>query len=253
MSLKITNLCLEINKKIICKNLNVSMKAGEIWCILGKNGVGKTSFLQSLCGIKKISNGMVLFNEINLLTIHPKIRATIIGLLQQEHDYLFPASVREIVLAGRHPHDKKIIGETKSDLGIVTAILGQLDLAVLAEKIITELSGGERRRAAIGTLLAQAPEVYLLDEPSNHLDIHYQIKFLELFKNIAHDQQKTIIMVTHDLNLAAKYADKVMLFFENGFILSGDKKELLTAPQLTKLYDYSIQHFFHQGHDYFFV
>lgn len=253
MTLTLTNLHIEINKKTICKNFNVTLQPGEIWCLLGKNGAGKTSFLQSLCGIRPLKDGIILFNDTNLLTMPAKTRAKIIGMLQQEHDYIFPASVQEIVAAGRHPHDTKIIGETKADASIITAILAQLDLVTLAEKNIMEVSGGERRRAAIGTLLAQMPKIYLLDEPSNHLDIHYQIKILEIFKHIADTQQKTMIMVTHDLNLAAKYADKIMLLFDDGSIVCGDKKELLTASQLSQLYNHPIQHLLHEERDYFFV
>lgn len=253
MTFLLKNIQLHVAQKTICDHFSLTIHPGEIWCILGKNGVGKTSFLHSLCGIKPLTTGAVSYQTTDLLNATPHIRAKTIGLLQQEQDFLFPAKVQDIVLAGRHPHTHKLIGETQADHEITNTILKQLDLDTLSERNITTLSGGERRRAAIGTLLAQAPEIYLLDEPSNHLDIHYQIKILEIFKNLAHDKQKIIIMVTHDLNLAAKYSDKIILFFDDAQIITGDKKTILTAEQLSRLYDHPIQMLSHQQQDYFFA
>lgn len=253
MTLSIKYLQLHVGTKNLCDDFSVTLQAGEIWAVLGKNGVGKTSFLHALCGIKKVTQGAVHYNDLDLLNASPQHRAKIIGLLQQEPDYLFPTSVQDIVLAGRHPHTHKFTGETQVDYDITTTILKQLDLLDLAERNITTLSGGEKRRAAIGTLLAQAPAIFLLDEPSNHLDIHYQIKMLEIFAKLAREQQKIIVMVTHDLNLAAKYADKVMLFFEYAPIVCGDKIALLTSDNLSKLYAHPIQALSHQQQTYFFT
>lgn len=241
MSLELQNITLKLATKTVCQNLSLSLKPGDMWAILGKNGVGKTSFLHSLCGLKPLKEGSIVFKQQPLPQLASKEKAKLIGLLQQEQQYVFPNTVFEMVMAGRHPHCSKLLGESKADHDVVHNLLNDFGLNDFGHKNILELSGGEKQRVAIATLFAQQPEILLLDEPCNHLDLQHQTQILEKLRSLAKKENKIVIMVLHDLNLIAKFCDKVMLLFDENTVHFGDAHEQLTEQQLTKLYHHPIK------------
>lgn len=253
MNVILQNLSLTIASKILCHNFSAVLSPGEVWGVLGKNGAGKSSFLLALAGLKSFQNGKVLLDRQELSSLSTKSKAKIIGLLLQEQFYIFPNTVFETVIAGRHPHSSRLLGETKNDQKVVKEILLQLMLAELHSKNILELSGGEKQRVAIATLFAQDPQVMLMDEPCNHLDIHHKIVVLNKLRQLAKERNKIIIMVLHDINIAAEYCDKVMLFFEEGRIISGDTATLLTKENLSNLYHHPIKIIHSENRDYYTV
>ena len=241
MSFELQNVSLRLANKTVCRNLSLSLKPGEIWGILGKNGIGKTTFLHGLCGIKPFQEGSILFKKQPLLQSTGKEKAKLIGLLQQEQQYVFPNTVFEMVMAGRHPHCSKLFNESKVDHKIVQEILTKFELRELAHKNVLNLSGGEKQRVAIATLFAQQPHILLLDEPCNHLDIQHQIRILEQLQHLAKKENKIIIMVLHDLNLIAKFCDKVLLLFGDSTVRFGNTHTEFTEQQLKKLYGHPIK------------
>ncbi len=224
------------NGKRICESANFQLNPGEIWGILGMNGCGKTTLLHTLAQLYSLSAGNIFLNNVNCKTLNSEKIARTIALLLQQQEMLFPQSVFDYCLAARYPH-------TTSDLenrNIVKNALKTMDLLSLQHKNILEISGGEKRRAAIACVLAQTPSIYLLDEPTNHLDISHQHQLLQHLQDLAINQSATIVMSLHDLNMAEKYCTHLMLLSHEG-ILCDNKQAVMTENALSNLYHSRLQ------------
>lgn len=231
---------IKIEQKTICEDLTLSMHPGEIWGILGPNGSGKTTFLHSLAGLHPITSGEIWLGERSLFTISIQALAQIRGILLQDFPLSFPQTVWEYCLAGRYPYLHYFKKESEYDKQIVMTALQKMELTHLLKKNIMRLSGGEKRRVAIAALLAQTPNIYLLDEPTNHLDIPHQLRVFNYLHQLAKESQ-TIIMTLHDINHAQIFCQKILLLFPNGKTLQGKTQEILTAENLTQLYQHPLQ------------
>jgi len=206
------NLTLQLGNKNLFSHLDIQFAPGEIWGILGPNGSGKTTLLHALSGLHKPYDGHVSFQNKNLHALPLKTRAQHIGLLFQDSEYPFPSSVLETTMIGRHPFDGSWFKKYSSrDLQLAKDALKKVDLLNLQHHDVNTLSGGEKRRLAIATLLTQSPIVYLLDEPTNHLDIEQQLSVLSILKDLAKTQNKTIIIVLHDLTIIRAFCDKLLI------------------------------------------
>lgn len=239
--LETRGLNLSIGDKLICRDLNFSVQQGERWGVLGVNGVGKTSLLLALAGLKTTQAGTVHMQGKALSELSGRQLAQICGVMFQDNDDAFPASVLETALIGRHPHLRAWEWEGAEDEAIARASLQAVGLADLAQRLSNTLSGGERRRLALATLLAQDPPLMLLDEPVNHLDLHHQIDALELLTQQVTQHGKTAVMVLHDVNLAARYCDALLLLFGDGEVLQGPVREVLTVDNLSHLYGHPVR------------
>jgi len=235
------NLKIKISNTRVCDELNIECKESEVWGILGRNGKGKTTLLHTLAGLHPIECGGINLQNKNLSGLNRKQIAQQLGILLQQHENSFPCSVLETVITGRHPHISNWQWENKNDYAIAEDALKSVQLSHLANRPINQLSGGERQRVAIATLIAQNPEILLLDEPNSHLDLKYQIQILDYLCHHTKQHQKTILMTLHDLNLAARYCDKLILLLGDGKTLIGNTKELLSEENLFKLYDYPVK------------
>lgn len=230
------NLTLTMNNKTICRNLTLTLKPGEIWGILGPNGCGKTTLLQTLAGILPYDKGQILLQGQELKKLKQKHIARTIGIALQEYTPFFPQTVREYCLAARFPHQTYFQAASLSDQGIVSAALVETDLFDLQHALITDLSGGEKKRLMLGALLAQTPAIYLLDEPINSLDLRYQHRLLRSFSARAKKNFGIVLMVLHDVNLALRFCDSILLHFKDGSLLQGTHKEMLKRELLSALY-----------------
>ncbi|VAW73391.1 hypothetical protein MNBD_GAMMA10-2716 [hydrothermal vent metagenome] len=239
-SLQTQNLCVDISGKKVCENLQLNLKPGEIWGVLGRNGIGKTTLLHTLAGLRTASGGSIVLNQQDIQQMPRKAIAKKLGLLLQHVEDAFPVSVLETVVSGRHPHIANWQWESRTDYDQARTALEQVEMISFAQRQVNELSGGERQRVSIATLLTQDPDIFLLDEPNSHLDLKYQIQLLDILTEKARNQQKTIVMTLHDLNLAARYCDRVLLLTGDGDTLMGDTEALLTEKNLMKMYDYPI-------------
>lgn len=229
-----------IANKNVCKNLDLAIKPGQVWGILGRNGVGKTTLLHTLAGLRKTDSGQILLNTTNIKDISRKKIAQTLGLLLQQSEESFPSSVIDTVLTGRHPHIDNWSWESNKDLEIAKKALETVQMLDMANRSVDQLSGGEKQRVAIASLIAQAPQLYLLDEPNSHLDLKHQMQLLGYFSELANNTHTSTIMTLHDINLAQQYCTHLILLYGNGKVLSGAIDELLTEKTLSELYQYPL-------------
>ena len=236
-----TGLSVEIAGKQVCRDLNLHVRPGECWAILGMNGVGKTTLMHTLAGLRAPLAGDILLADQNIEQLSRKQIARHMGLLLQDYEDAFPGSVMQTVLCGRHPHLRNWQWESSEDINIAQQALAFVDMGEFADRSILSLSGGERRRVAIATLLCQQTKLLLLDEPTNHLDLRFQHTMLSALSSQIQQQHQAAIMIMHDVNLAIRYCDHVLLLFDNGEHLAGHSKEVITVDRLSSLYDYPMR------------
>lgn len=245
MILSLNHVTIDINHKTICKDLSLDIVPGQTWAILGPNGIGKTTFLNCLMGLHKVTQGDISLDGQSLKSYSTKVIAKHIGFLLQNQEYTFPHTVIETISSGAYARNLK----TKDVDGQIKKILDQLHLSELAGKSVIQLSGGEKRLVDFATILLQSPQFYLLDEPTNHLDLKYQQQLLSLSRSLA-KQGKSIVMSTHDINLASQYSDKVLMIFGNGVTIHGNTRDLLQQESLETLYQCQIKKLYHEERHY---
>lgn len=239
--LKTQDLHLRIGDKMLCRQLQIELHPGEAWGLLGRNGAGKTTLLHSLAGLHPIQQGQILLDGQPLHALHRKQIAKKIGLLLQHTEDSFPISVYQSVLAARYPHLDFWQQESADDFMRVEQALHQVDMLHMRQRMTNQLSGGERQRVAIAALIAQDPNIFLLDEPNSHLDLQHQMQLLEHLACLVRQQHKTLLMSLHDLNLASRFCSHLLLFTGNGEVLAGPREELLRCELLETVYGYPIR------------
>lgn len=216
--------------------LNLSIEPGQIWGVLGPNGAGKTTLLHTLAGLLPARSGKVMLNESSLSELKRRDIAQQVGLVFQERQDSFPATVLETALIGRHPWLSPWENEQGEDQARAQQALAALDVGHLSDRLLDTLSGGERQRVAIATLMTQDPNIWLLDEPTNHLDLHHQVKVMNLLRDQA-QSGKAVFMCLHDLNLAARWCSHVLLLYTNGDACWGPAENMLVPDALELLYN----------------
>ncbi len=234
-------LSVTIADKTICQKLDLQIKSGQSWAILGMNGVGKTTLLHTLAALRTPQSGTIELLGKNIFQLNKRAIAKILGLLLQDHEDAFPGSVMQTVLTGRHPHMNNWQWESAQDIAIAKQALAFVELEEFAERSILTLSGGERRRVALASLLCQQPKLFLLDEPTNHLDLRYQHRLLDNLSTQLRQQNKTAIMIMHDVNLAMRYCNHALLLFNDGSHQIGFCNEVINKESLSRLYDYPMR------------
>lgn len=215
--------------------LNIDFNRGQVWGVLGPNGAGKSTLLHTMAGLRAPLSGDIVLDGQPLASWRRKRVAQHVGMVFQERHDEFPATVLESVLIGRHPFLKTWQWESDLDVLLARQAMQSLDIAGLEERLVNTLSGGEKQRVSIATVLVQAPEIWLADEPTNHLDLHHQVAVLRLLKHQA-EQGATVIMSLHDINLAARWCDHILLLYPNGDACWGQSDNMLIAEALEGLY-----------------
>jgi len=186
-------------------------KPGEVVAILGPNASGKSTLLKLIAGALAPLSGRILLNGFVTHSLTPRTRAQRIAVVQQESLLLFPSRVWEFVLQGRHAHGRSLRFESDDDIIIAKNALAQVGAADLSDRSMDQISGGEKQRVILARALAQQPLLLLLDEPTLHLDIAAQVDLLHTLRRLAAENRYTVVVVTHELNLAAEYTDQVVL------------------------------------------
>lgn len=225
----------------VCRGLNLRIRSGERWAILGRNGSGKTTLLHTLAGLRPAQGGKIFLKDKRLHEWRARQRARVVGTLLQHYDDPFPSTVLETALIGRHPHLQRWKWEDSNDLEEAREALHAMDLGGFENRSVATLSGGERRRLAIATLLTQNPQLLLLDEPTSHLDLFHQLHALRLLTNLAAQQERALIMVLHDITGAVRHCDHALLLFGEGQALAGPVTEVVNEANLARLYGYPIR------------
>jgi iron complex transport system ATP-binding protein len=219
----------------VCASLDLAVLPGECWAILGRNGAGKTTLLHTLAGLRRADAGSIEIAGRPLAATAQREIARLRGLLMQDDSDVFPATVLDTVLVGRHPHLARWQWESAEDVRIAREALAAADMAGTEARDVRTLSGGERRRVALAALLTQQPRLFLLDEPSSHLDLAHQLALLDRLVATVRAADKALIMVVHDVNLAARCCDHALLLAD-GEAHAGSAAELLTAERLSEIY-----------------
>jgi iron complex transport system ATP-binding protein len=215
--------------------LDLAVRPGAFVAVLGRNGTGKSLTLHTLAGLRFPSGGRVRLDGHDVDRMARRDVARRVGLLLQDLEPGWPTTVLESVLVGRHPHLAPWQWEHENDRRIALAMLARVGLGAFGARSTATLSGGEQRRVAMASLLAQQPDVYLLDEPMNHLDPHHQFAVLDVFRERAHAGQ-AVVATLHDPTVAARYADEVLLLHGDGRWQAGPADELLRPEPLSELY-----------------
>jgi iron complex transport system ATP-binding protein len=247
MRLQTIHLNLSIGPRVLVQHLNWQVNAGDCWCIIGRNGAGKTTLLRTLAGLPGLpkDDGEIIINDLALplwpLTELAKLRA----YLPQGRNDAFAYRAIDTVLAARHPYNDGHYWESDEDLDLAFAALNELDVVGLAQRDVRSLSGGERQRVALAALLAQDAQYMLLDEPANSLDLSHQISMMELFAQRCKRDHKAVIMVSHDLNLAFRYATHALLLMPDGGWQAGSVRQTMTEELLSQCLEHPIETIWH--------
>lgn len=227
MSIKVENLSISYGKKNVVKNVSFEVKEGEIVCIIGPNGSGKSTILKAISRCIKPIEGRVLLDGMDIRKKSSKDTAKKIAILPQIKSAPPDIKVKELISYGRYPHMKFGKGLKNTDKEIISWAIKKTGLFDMKERAVETLSGGERQRAWIAMTLCQKPQILIMDEPTTYLDIQYQIDTLELIKELNEKLKITIIMVLHDLNQAARYADRVLAINKGTLLAFGKPKDVL--------------------------
>lgn len=234
--LKVKNLSGGYNKKIIIKDISFAIQRGDFLGIIGPNGSGKSTLLRLMSRVLIPQKGNIVFEDKDISEMKLKEFCRQTAFVPQDTLINFSFSVEEIVLMGRIPHLKRLQFESKRDFLIAQNALSLTDTLSLKEKQIDTLSAGERQRVIIAKALAQEPILLFLDEPTSHLDIGHQIQILDLLKKLNRERNLTIVMILHDLNLAAEFCNRIILLNEGRIFKEGLPEEVLTYQNIETVY-----------------
>jgi len=238
--INIYKLCAGYQDQQVLQDIDLQFKPGSFTALLGPNGAGKTTLLKCLSGYLLPSAGRIMVNNRDMSKYSSKQLAHQIALIPQNFQLQFEYQVRELVLMGRFPYLNYLGSYTKEDKEIVTNTLAELDLLDLAEKNFSELSGGEQQRVAIARALVQKTPILLLDEAFASLDVNHAISIMQLLAAINRQRDKTIILVSHNINLAVEYCSQVILMKNGRIITQGKPKEVITEAALADVYEHNI-------------
>ena len=231
-------------------DVSVTIAAGSLTGLLGPNGCGKTTLLKLLCGVLRPRTGRVMLDDRMLSSMTRRELARRVAVVPQETHPAFDYTVMEMVLMGRHPHLSAFQLEGPADLEISHQALDATGTRHLADRNYMTLSGGEKQRVVIASALAQSTEVLLLDEPTASLDLRYQLDIASLLARLNRDRNVTMVLATHDLNLAASLCERLVVMRDGRILATGPTREVLTGGTVRQLYDVDADVQFHQraGH-----
>lgn len=224
----------------VLKGITISLLPGELIGLLGPNGAGKSTLIKTLSKVLKPIAGSIYLEGKDIESLSFKEIAQKIGVVPQETSLDYKFTAYDIVMMGRNPYISRFKGETKLDRDIVTEAMKVTDTLEFADRPITELSGGEKQRVILARALAQQPKILLLDEPTSHLDISYQIEILNLIKKLVKEKDIGALSAIHDPNLASQFCDKIILMKDGKIYDFGPPKEVLTSKNLKDVFNIDV-------------
>ena len=240
-NIKLENFSTGYKNKIIIKPMNLSIKSDNWLGIIGANGSGKSTLVRAICRIIKPFEGKVLLKGKDLNKLSNRYISQKISFLPQGTNPNLLISVNDLVALGRSPYKKFWDFDlNKKDKSIIEDSLKLVDIFDLKECLLNEISGGQRQRAFLALALAQETEIIILDEPTNYLDINHQIKFLKILKDLQLKKNLTIITVLHDLNLTARFSDRIAALKKGVLLEVGYPKDVLTKENIKDIFDINV-------------
>ncbi len=246
--LEARGLTLTRGSRTLVSRLDWQAHGGQLWCLLGPNGVGKTTLLHALAGVLPAAG--VTLDGRALAQWDVQQLALERGFMPQQIHDAFSASALDTVLLGRHPHLGRWDWESDADVAIAQQALDACGMAGFAQRDVVTLSGGERQRVGLAMLLAQQPRVLLLDEPASHQDLQHQVAIFTLLRALA-DGGRALVAAVHDINLAARFATHALLLDGSGGTEAGPVGEMLTPERLSRIFHHPVRRIDDQGRAWF--
>ena len=232
----------------VLKDICIELSPSEMLGIVGPNGAGKSTLIRCIDRILSAQKGCILLDEQDIEEMSRMELAKKMGYIPQTASQVFPATVFDTVLMGRRPH----LGwrSSEKDTGKVLEMLQMLNIEEFAMRDINELSGGQQQKVFIARALTQEPDVLLLDEPTSNLDIRHQLEVMDIIKNIVIEKEISAIMAIHDLNLASRYADRIVMMHSGEIFSAGDPESALTPENIKSVYGVEVNVSNHDGRPY---
>ncbi|WP_336782577.1 ABC transporter ATP-binding protein [Paenibacillus illinoisensis] len=224
------------DNKTVIHGVDLAIPSNQISVIIGANGCGKSTLLKTLARLIKPISGKITLNGKPISKFPPKQLARVVGLLPQSPIVPEGISVADLVGRGRFPHQSLLSGWTKKDYEAVAEAMEIMDITEFANHNIDELSGGQRQRVWIAMALAQQTDILFLDEPTTFLDITYQVEILDLLTDLNRKHGTTIVMVLHDINLSARYADHIIALVEGKLVAEGAPSDVITSTMVKDIF-----------------
>lgn len=235
-ALKVRDVSFGYGGGLLLKDISFAVPSGELVALIGPNGSGKTTLLKIILGLLEPNRGAVTLAGQPVTTLEAKARAKIIAYVSQQPALSFPLTVRELVALGRYPHGLRG-GETAADSAAVAAALEKTAATNLSARKFNTLSGGEKQKVLIARALAQSAKILLLDEPTLHLDLNFQLQILSALKRLCLDEGITVVTVLHDVNLVSLFADKALLLSGGALRGFGAIAEVISEASIKELLD----------------
>ena len=235
MNITIEGLHFSYGQNPVLEEIDLSIQKGEIFAIVGPNGSGKTTLLKNISGVLTPDKGALYLNMRQIADLSTWEIARQLAMVEQDREVGFDFTVREVIAIGRIPHQSRFARENKVDKERIEEAMRVCSVDSLANRLIAEISGGERQRVFLAMALAQEPKVLLLDEPTTHLDINYQAQIMEIIRAQAIDGL-TVVMALHDLNLVAQYADRAAMLDKGQLLEIGKPDEVLTEANIKRVF-----------------
>jgi iron complex transport system ATP-binding protein len=232
----ITSLSYAFGNLTVLKNLSFSINGGEFFIIIGPNGSGKTTLMKLIAGLLKTGTGCIRIFERDIRNFSPKSLARLVAYVPQRLEVGIPFSVEDTILMGRAPRQKMLGLPRMEDHQAVRQAMAFTRVSHLSARKLDQLSGGEQQRVVIARALCQEPRIVLLDEPTASLDLSHQLQVMDLMERLKSERGVTVIMVSHDVNLAAIYADRLLLLDEGEIRSMGPPGRVLTLENLEATY-----------------
>ncbi|TCK92602.1 iron complex transport system ATP-binding protein [Natranaerovirga hydrolytica] len=236
-TLKANDIFSGYDKKIIVNGIDIVVPNNKISVIIGANACGKSTLLKTLSRLIQPESGEIILDGKKISEIPPKQLARTMGLLPQSPIVPEGITVADLVGRGRFPYQSFFKGLSKKDYEAVEEALEIMGITELANHCVDELSGGQRQRVWIAMALAQQTDILLLDEPTTYLDITYQVEILDLLTDLNRKRGTTIVMVLHDINLSARYADYIFALHKGKLIEEGSPSKIITEPLIKQVFD----------------
>lgn len=236
----VDNLRFSYGKDEVLKRISFEVKNGKFVSVIGPNGSGKTTLLKNLCKLLDPAEGRIDIKNESIKRYKSKQLAKTMAVVHQGTSNAFDFNVGEVVLMGRYPHLDKLKSESRADMTIAEQAMHVTGTFHLKEKTLQSISGGERQRVMIARALTQEPELLLLDEPISHLDIKYQLEILKLCKTLNTSKGLTILTTLHDINLASRFSDMIIMMKSGKIHMIGRPEDVVTTENIKAVYDVDV-------------
>ena len=236
INIRLENLGVGYDKKVVVSDINLEIKKGELVCLLGPNGSGKTTILRTIASFLKKIEGFVYINDEEVANIKKKVLSKTLSVVLTERLQIGMLTARQIVEMGRHPHTGIIGNMTIKDIRIVTESLEMVDAIELSNRYYSELSDGEKQKVLIARALCQEPQIILLDEPTTHLDVRHKLELMNIIKKLSREKGITVIYSLHEVELATKSADLLLLIKDGAVLKKGRPEEIVDDNLINFLY-----------------